>query len=221
MNVILFGGSGMVGQGALRECLRDAEVEKVLAIVRAPLGAADPKVKEVVVDDVADLSSVDGELASYDACLFCLGISAAGMSEAAYRKITYDLTLGIARTLVAKNPKMTFLYVSGEGTDSTEKGRSMWARVKGATENALLALPFARAVMFRPGFIQPMNGIKPKTPAYRAAYAVLAPMYPVWKRLFPSKVTTSEVVGRAMVRVAKHGSDGRILDTVAINAIGA
>jgi uncharacterized protein YbjT (DUF2867 family) len=219
MKLILFGATGMVGQGVLRECLRDPEVERVLAVGRAATGVQHEKLHELVHADLYDYSAVAGELAGYDACLFCLGVSAAGMKEADYQRITYDLTLAAATTLVKLNPAMTFIYVSGAGTDSTEKGRTMWARVKGKTENALLALPFKAKYMFRPGFIQPQHGIVSKTRLYRVIYAIVGPLYPILKALFPKLMTTSEKVGRAMVEVAKHGASKPILESVDINAV--
>jgi uncharacterized protein YbjT (DUF2867 family) len=219
MKVLLFGATGMIGQGVLRECLLDAEVEQVLAVGRAASGAAHAKVRDLVVPDLFDLDPHAAALAGYDACFFCLGVSAAGMGEADYRRVTKDLTLSVARLLARLSPGMTFVYVSGEGTDSSEKGRSMWARVKGETENALLALPFRAAVMFRPGFIQPLHGIRSRTPLYRAVYAVLAPAFPVLNALFPGHVTTTERVGRAMLRVTRDGAPARILDGRAINAL--
>ena len=221
MKVILFGATGMVGQGVLRECLLDPEVEGVLAIGRQKLDQTDAKLSELVHADLTDFSAISAELAGYDACFFCLGVSAAGMSEADYRKITFDITLAAAKALVEKNSKMTFVYVSGAGTDSSEKGRSMWARVKGETENALFALPFGAAFMFRPGYIQPLHGIKSKTALYRGVYAVMGPLFPVWKAVLPKYVTTTEAVGRAMLHVAKQGYEKRILENPDINAIGA
>ncbi len=162
MKIILFGGSGMVGQGVLRECLLDTDVEKVLLIGRSATGQQHPKIREIVRADIGDLSPLEAQLAGFDACFFCLGVSSVGMTEAAYRHITYDLTIGAARTLAKLNASMTFIYVSGMGTDSSETGRTAWARVKGATENALLRMPFRAAYMFRPGFIQPMHGEQPK-----------------------------------------------------------
>jgi uncharacterized protein YbjT (DUF2867 family) len=221
MKVILFGATGMVGQGVLRECLLDPGVERVLAVVRSASGGPDPKLRELVHKDFYDFSSVAEELAGYDACFFCLGVSSAGMKEPDYRRVTYDLTLAAARVLLAKNPGMTFIYVSGAGTDSSAKGRSMWARVKGETENALLGLGFKAAYMFRPGYIQPMHGIKSKTRLYRAIYAVATPLYPVVKALASGAVTTTEQVGRAMLAVARKGSDKALLENRDINAIAA
>ncbi|HEY6066144.1 MAG TPA: NAD(P)H-binding protein, partial [Thermoanaerobaculia bacterium] len=206
MKVILFGATGMVGQGVLRECLLDDEVERVLAIVRSPTGQRHGKLEERVHADFFDFSAIAPTLSGYDACFFCLGVSSAGMKEADYRRVTYDITLAAANTLVGRNPAMTFIYVSGAGTDSTGRSRTMWARVKGRTENALLELPFRRAYMFRPAFIEPGPGITSKTRSYRVLYAVLAPLFPVLRALFPRFVTTTEEVGRAMLEAAKHGA---------------
>ena len=217
MRVIIFGATGMVGQGVLRECLRDPDVERVLAVGRSASAEQHPRLRQLVVPDVGDLSRIADQLAGYDACFFCLGVSSAGMKEDRYRRLTYDLTLSVARTLAALNPAMTFVYVSGAGTDSTERGRVMWARVKGATENALLQLPFTRAVMFRPAYIQPMHGIASKTPLYRALYAVSSWLYPLLSALAPHLVTTTEGIGQAMLAVAKHGAPASILETRDIN----
>lgn len=219
MKVILFGATGMVGQGVLRECLLDSNVESVLAIVRSPLGQQHAKLRELVHKNFMDFSAVEGELSGYDACLFCLGVSSAGMTEQDYHHVTYDFTLAAAQPLARLNPGMTFIYVSGAGTDSTEKGRSMWARVKGKTENALLKLPFKASYMFRPGFIQPQHGIKSKTTLYRAIYAVMGPLYPVLKALAPKFVTTTENVGRAMLKVARQGAPKQVIENWDINSI--
>jgi uncharacterized protein YbjT (DUF2867 family) len=219
MKVILFGATGMIGQGVLRECRRAADVERVLVIGRTATGVNDPKVEELVRDDLYDLAPVADQLVGYDACLFCLGVSSVGMSEDAYRRITYDLTLGVARTLVEVGPGMRFVYLTGAGTDSTEQGRTMWARVKGQTENALLALPLD-AYMFRPGYIQPMHGVKSKTRLYRSIYAVMSPLYPVLRRAAPKFVTSNDTIGRAMLAVARAGFAKHVLETVDINALG-
>ena len=217
MKVVLFGATGMVGQGVLRECLLDPDVEVVLTVGRSATGKHHEKLRELVHTDLFDLSPVEDQLAGYDACFFCLGVSSAGMSEADYRHLTYDLTLAAARTLAAKNPAMTFVYVSGAGTDAT--GRSMWARVKGETENALLALPFKAAFMFRPGGILPVHGERSRTRLYRIVYAIMGPLHPLWKALIPNAITTSERLGKAMLAVAKHGAPKPILETRDINAI--
>ena len=218
MKVILLGATGMVGQGALRECLLDSGVDSVLALGRTPTGMEHPKLREIVRADLFDLTPIADQLSGYDACLFCLGVSSTGMSEEAYTRVTYDLTLSVARTLADVNPGMRFLYVSGAGTDSSEQGRVMWARVKGRTENALLKLPLD-AYMFRPGLIQPQHGIRSKTTWYRALYAVTGPLYPVLRRIAPRIVTSTETLGRAMVAVAANGAPKHILETSDINAI--
>jgi uncharacterized protein YbjT (DUF2867 family) len=219
MNVLLFGATGMVGQGVLRECLLDPEVQSVLSIGRGTTGQQHAKLRELVHKDFLDFSALEAELSGLDACFFCLGVSSAGMTEEDYHRVTYDFTLAAARTLARLNPGMTFIYVSGSGTDSTERGRIMWARVKGKTENALLRLPFKAAYMFRPGVIQPLHGIKSKTKLYRALYAVTGPLFPVLKALFPKHVTTTEQVGRAMLKVAKQGAPKPVLETPAINSL--
>jgi uncharacterized protein YbjT (DUF2867 family) len=219
MKIVLFGASGMVGQGVLRECLRDPDVEGVLAIGRSSTGQRHEKLREIVRVDPTVLSGFEGELAACDACFFCLGVSSAGLAEKDYRRVTYDLTLAVARTLVACNPRMRFVYVSGAGTDSTERGRSMWARVKGETENALLRLPFASAYMFRPGFIQPLHGITSRTRLYRTLYAILSPLFPVLNALFPDQVTTTERVGRAMLAAVKRGAPSSVVETRDINEL--
>jgi uncharacterized protein YbjT (DUF2867 family) len=221
MKVILFGATGMVGQGVLRECLLDAGIDEVLAVGRSAIAREHEKLHQIVLNDVADLSSIEGKLSGYDACFFCLGVSSIGMKEDEYRRLTYDLTLSVAATLVKLNPAMTFIYVSGTGTDSSERGRAMWARIKGKTENALLAMPFKAAYMFRPGYIQPLDGIRTKTKWTGALYAILAPLYPVWKTLFPRHVTTTERLGRAMINVASRGAPRRILESGEINAMSA
>lgn len=221
MKVLLFGATGMVGQGVLRECLLDERVSGVVTVGRSATGQRHAKLQELVAPDLFDLSALEGQLSGFDACFFCLGVSSAGMSEPDYRKVTYELTLSVAKTLARLNPAMTFIYVSGAGTDSTERGRSMWARVKGATENALKALPFKAVYLFRPGFIQPMHGITSRTKLYRAFYAVSAPLFPVWKALLPKYVTTSEAVGRAMLRVAREGAPSAVLENDALNRLGS
>ena len=219
MKVIIFGASGMVGRGVLRECLLDAEVEAVLSIARSPIGQSDPKLREILHQDFTNFAPIERELAGWDACFFCLGVSSAGMKEADYAHVTYDFTLAAAAPLARLNPGMTFIYVSGEGTDSTAAGRSMWARVKGKTENALLALPF-KAVMFRPGAIQARHGIRSKARVYRVLYALLGWVIPLVKLFAPNQVTATDTVGRAMLVVAKRGAPKPILRTIDINTIG-
>ena len=209
----------MVGQGVLRECLLDPEVESVLAIGRNATGQKQGKLHEVVLSDLFDFSAIEGRLSGYDACFFCLGVSAVGMKEETYRRVTYDLTISVARILSRHNPGMAFIYVSGANTDSTESGRMMWARVKGKTENALLQMPFKAVYMFRPGYIQPLHGIRTKTRWYGVFYAMMGPLYPLWKLLFPKYVTTTECLGRAMLTVAKRGAPKAVLENQDINGI--
>jgi uncharacterized protein YbjT (DUF2867 family) len=220
MNVVLFGATGMVGSGALLECLADPRVQSVLAVGRTPTGRTHPKLREVILADMFNYSTLAAEFAKCDACLFCLGVSSAGMKEADYTRLTYDLTLAAARAMVAANPAMTFCYISGVGTDSTEKGGVMWARVKGRTENALLALPFRAAFMFRPGFIQPMQGVRSKTGWVQAIYTLVSPLYPVLHRLFPNSSTTTTSLGRALIEVAANGYPRRVLYAEDINRLG-
>lgn len=211
MKVILFGATGMIGQGVLRECLLDPEVERVVSVARRATGKSDPKLKEIVHADFFDLSAISSQLGGHDACLFCLGKSSAGMKEAEYRRVTYDITLTAARALAKRKPGMRFLYVSGGGTDSTERGRAMWARVKGATENALLALTLD-AYMIRPSLIQPLHGIKASDRMTRVLYSLLGPLFPVGRALLPRYFTTTDELSKAMLAVAKHGADHKIIE---------
>lgn len=219
MNVVLFGATGMVGQGVLRECLLDPAVKSILSVVRSSTGQKHPKLRELVPASLFDYSGLETELTGFDACFFCLGVSAAGMTEAAYTHVAYDLTLAAASTLVKLNPNMTFIYVSGQGTDTSERGRTMWARVKGKTENALFRLPFKAVYMFRPGVIQRLHGIRSKTKIYQSLYTVMGPLLPALKKLSPKFVTTTENVGRAMLKAAKAGAPKRILDNADINSL--
>jgi uncharacterized protein YbjT (DUF2867 family) len=209
MNVILFGASGMVGQGVLRECVRDPRVERVLCVVRGPLGILSPKVETLVQSDFHEWGAVEDRFAGYDTCFFPLAVSALGMSEGAYRETTFDLTRGVAEALARVGSLWTFVYVSGEGTNAN--GRQMWARVKGETEEMLLAMPFAEVFCFRPGYIQPLDGVRSKTGWYNAMYDVLRWVYPVLRRLAPGHVTTTSEVGRAMIAVAETGFRVRVL----------
>jgi uncharacterized protein YbjT (DUF2867 family) len=216
MRVILFGATGMIGRGVLRECLLDDRVTAVLAVGRASTGVTHGKLREILHDDLLELAPVEGELGGYDACFFCLGVSSAGMRERDYRRITYDFTLSVGETLARLSPGSTFVYVSGAGADA--RGRAMWARVKGETENALLALPL-EAYMFRPGYVQPMHGVRSRTRLYQAAYVITRPLFPVLRRLVGGAVTTTEQVGRAMIAVAERGAAKRILGPADINAL--
>jgi len=219
MNALIFGATGMVGQGVLRECLLDPDVGIVLTVGRSATGRKHEKLRELVHGDLLDFSAVEFQLEGFDACFFCLGVTSAGMTEEQYRRVTYDIAMAAARTLVKLNPGMTFVFVSGTGTDSTESGRTMWARVKGKTENALLRLPFKAAYMFRPAFIQPLHGIKSKTKSYRFFYALSGPLFPVMKKLFPKYMTTTEQLGRAMIKAAKHGAPKQVLEAEDINRL--
>jgi uncharacterized protein YbjT (DUF2867 family) len=219
MRVVLFGATGMVGQGVLRECLIDPDVESVVTIVRSATGKHDAKLRELIHDDFLDFSSLEQQLSNFDACFFCLGVSSAGMTEQDYQRITYGFTLAAARTLVRLNPNMTFIYVSGAGTDSSERGRTMWARVKGKTENELLRQPFHAAYMFRPGVIVPLHGVQSKTKVYRVFYTLLGPVMPLLNGRFPKYVTSTEQIGRAMLKVAKRGWPKRVLETRDINEV--
>jgi uncharacterized protein YbjT (DUF2867 family) len=219
MKVILFGATGMVGQGVLRECLRDPVVERVLVVGRSPTHRQNDKLREILHEDFLDFSAIERELTGYDACLFCLGVSSIGLDEARYRHLTYDITMAAAKTLSKLNPGMTFIYVSGRSTDSTEKGPLMWARVKGKTENDLLELPFRAAYMFRPAGIQPLHGITSKTPWVNTLYGVTAPLLTLLVKLAPGYMTTSEQVGRAMIKVAKDGYSKKLLESEDINKV--
>ena len=219
MRVIIFGATGMVGQGVLRECLLSPEVDAILSVGRSATSMQHEKLQELIHKDMINLSAIADCLVGYDACFFCLGVSSAGMTEKDYYYVTYEITLAVAQTLARLNPDMTFIYVSGAGTDSTEQGRTRWARVKGKTENDLLSLPFKAVYMFRPGYIQPLNGIKSKTKMYRAMYTLAAPLYPLWKALAPNHVTTTEKVGQAMINAARQGAAKTLLDNKDINEL--
>jgi uncharacterized protein YbjT (DUF2867 family) len=219
MKVILFGATGMVGQGVLRECLVDAGVESVLSVGRSPTGVQDAKLREIVHGDFTDFSAIESELSGYDACFFCLGVSSIGMDAERYRHLTYDITMAAARTLARLNPRMVFTYVTGRGTDTTEQGSLRWARVKGKTENDLLKLPFKAAYMFRPSGIQPLHGVRSKTAWINAVYAVTAPVLSWMVRAMPGQMTTSEQLGRAMIKVARDGYPKQVLESEDINAI--
>jgi uncharacterized protein YbjT (DUF2867 family) len=220
MNVVIFGATGMVGKGVLLECLDAARVDRILLVSRSPSGVNHPKVRELLHRDFFDFSGIQSQFTDLDACFFCLGVSSVGLREADYHRSTYELTLAAATALAAVTAqRLTFCYVSGEGADSTERGRTAWARVKGKTENALLALPFKAAYMFRPGYIQPLRGIRSKTRWYQIVYDIIGPLYPVIRRLFPRHVTTTVNVGRAMIEVAAAGAPQQILVSDDINRL--
>lgn len=208
IKAIITGATGMVGEGVLHESLNHPNVEAVLIINRKPCGVKHKKLKEIMHNDFSNLSAVEDQLSGYNACYFCAGVSSIGKSEEEYKQITYDLTMNFANTLVNLNHEMTFCYVSGVGTDSTEKGKSMWARVKGKTENDLLKLPFKAAYMFRPGYIQPIKGLKNSYKIYK----VIAPLYPVLKTIFPKYVVTLKQLGLAMINSSLYGYEKKILE---------
>ncbi|SHJ23391.1 hypothetical protein SAMN02745146_2563 [Hymenobacter daecheongensis DSM 21074] len=215
LRVIVTGTTGMVGEGVLLECLQDPNVEQVLSISRRPSGISHPKLREIIHADFHNLTPIQEQLTGYNACFFCLGVSAVGLQEPEYRRLTYDLTLHFAQTLLPRNPGLTFCYVSGAGTDSSEKGRQMWARVKGKTENDLLKLGFAHAYMFRPGFLK-------ATPGQRhvlSYYKYFGWLYPALRRLAPKYVSTLAELGRAMLHVARHGATKPVLEVPDIVAL--
>lgn len=219
MKVILFGATGMVGLGVLRECLLAPDVEQVLAVGRNSTGQVHPKLRELRHDNLTSFAAIESELQGYDACFFCLGVSSLGMSEEAYAKITYDATLAAAGVLARSQPSLVFIYVSGAGTDSSETGGTMWARVKGKTENALLKLPFRAAYMFRPGVIQPLHGIRSKTALYQTFYTLLAPLLPLLRALLPNQITTTEQVGKAMLEAVRRLPSPRVFENRDIRAL--
>ena len=208
IKAIITGATGMVGEGVLHECLLYPDVESVLVINRKPCGVNHEKLVEIIHKDFLDLSSIENKLVGYNACYFCAGVSSVGKKEEEYKRITYDLTMNFANTLVKLNPDMTFCYISGAGTDSTEKGRSMWARVKGKTENDLMKLSFKGAYMFRPGYIQPTKGLKNTYKVYK----IFAPFYPLIKVLFSKYATTLKEIGLAMINVTLYGSEKKVLE---------
>lgn len=217
-SVLITGASGMVGRGVLLECIDNPIIDRIVLVNRRPLDIKHDKVEEIILEDFMSLDDLDGKLAGLDACFFCLGTSAAGMSEEEYTRITYDLTIGFAQVFQQQNPDATFCYVSGAGTSGSEQSRMMWARVKGKTENALLAMPFKRAYMFRPGFIQPMRGIKSRTVLYQTFYQLFRPIYGVLRH-FPSAATSTTNTGKAMIATILSPQEERILDNRAINRL--
>jgi uncharacterized protein YbjT (DUF2867 family) len=216
MKILIFGATGMVGQGVLRECVEARDVERVVAVGRTSTGVMHERFSEILAPDLFAFSSLREQLAPFDACFFCLGVSSVGMKEDQYTRITYDLTLSIARLLRELNPQMTFTYVSGASTDSSEQGKLMWARVKGRTENALLGLGFKGAYMFRPGIIQPMHRVRSKTTLYRLTYAIATPLFGVIRTFWPRSLVTSVEIGQAMLTVARNGYPKNILEVTDI-----
>lgn len=213
LRVMITGTTGMVGEGVLHECLQHPDVESILIINRRPCGVVHNKLKEIIHEDFFQIEPISRQLSGIDACFFCLGVSSVGMNEEKYSHLTYDLTLYLAGILSGMNPDMVFCYVSGSGTDSSERGKSMWARVKGKTENALLQLPFKGAYMFRPGYIHPIKGLT-NTHGY---YSALKWLYPMLRILFPNHVISLRELGLAMIRAAKSGQTRAIVDSKAIS----
>lgn len=220
MKILIFGATGMVGQGTLRECLLADDVTLVQTIGRTATGQQHPKLRELVQQDLFDYSTIEAELENFDACFFCIGVTSSGMAEAQYTRLTHDLTLAAAQVLARLNPQMTFVYVSGAGADSSEVGKVMWARVRGRLENALQRLPFKAVYVFRPGIIQPLHGIRSKTGSYRWFYALSRPLLPLLRAMMPNTVLSTEIVGRAMLAVARHGAPKAVLEAADISALG-
>jgi len=216
VKVIITGATGMVGEGVMHECLLDPDVEQVLLLSRKTNGLKHPKLTEVLCGDFLNLTSVESQLQGYDACFYCMGVSSVGLDEQQYHRITYDLTLNVAGLLAKLNPVMVFCYVTGLGTDSTEKGKSMWARVKGKTENQLMKLPFKKAYMFRPGYMQPTKGLKNAN----KWYLLMMWMYPVLRTAFPKHVCSLKEVGLAMINLVKYGYEKHILEVKDIVKVG-
>ncbi len=212
IKAVITGATGMVGEGVLHECLLHPAVESILVMNRKSCGVSHPKLTEIIHSDFFDLSTIDSQLSGYNACFFCAGVSSVGMKEPEYTKVTYDLTLSFAKTLSKLNPDMTFCYVSGTGTDGTEKGRMMWARVKGKTENDLMKLPFRAAYNFRPPFMLPTKGLKNALPYYK----YVTWLYPVCRPLFPSYFITLKELGLAMVNSVLYGFEKKILEAMDI-----
>jgi uncharacterized protein YbjT (DUF2867 family) len=209
----------MVGQGVLLECLRDPGVETILIVVRKPYGPQRPnfpnqqKIHEIVHADFQDFTAIEPQLTGLDACYFCLGAGSSGMSEADYTRITYGITVAAVRSLLKSSPNLTFIFISGEGSDSTEKSRIMWARIKGKAENAVLNAGFKAAYVFRPGFIEALDGIESRTPLYRKLYIVFRPIIGLLKLVMPKRITSTQQIGRAMLAVTRNGYPKRILPT--------
>ena len=218
MKVIITGTTGMVGKGVLLECLDDSRIETVLVVNRQSINIEHPKLKEVLIKDFMQLDPISEQLAGYNSCFFCAGTSSIGKSEELFSQITYDVTTNFASTFLAKNPKSSICYVTGTGTDSTEKGNTMWARVKGKTENALINMGFKSTYMFRPGYIQPLRGIRSKTGWYDYLYLVFKPIYFILKH-FPSTATNTSNIGKAMINLAINGNGNTILHSKEINSI--
>jgi len=219
MRIVIFGASGMVGQGALRACLRDPEVEQVVSIVRAPTGTTHEKLREIVHKNFLDFTPIENQLTGLTACLYCLGVASTGTKEEDYTRITYEFTIAAATTLLKLNPDMSFVFVSGAGADSTEHGGTMWARVKGKTEKTLLAMPFRSIYVFRPAMIQPLDGIQSKTASYRIIYGLIAPFLTAARHFWPSHISTTQELGKTMLAAAKRGTEKRVVEAKQIREV--
>jgi uncharacterized protein YbjT (DUF2867 family) len=213
MKAVVFGASGMVGQAVLRECIMDMSVDSVVAVTRSPLSLINPKFTNIVHADFLNFAALAKQLKGADVCFYCLGVASAGLSEADYTKITCEYTLAAAKTLLKINPKISFVFISGMGADSSEKGRVMWARVKGKTENELMKLKFNRLVVIRPAFIEPKDGIQSRTRLYRWLYILFWPIMPVIKLLAPKSVITTRALGKLMICLARTGSPKPVLES--------
>ncbi|MFD1559362.1 NAD-dependent epimerase/dehydratase family protein [Paraburkholderia silviterrae] len=221
MRVVLIGASGMVGQGVLRACLKARDVTEIIVIGRRTLlDYEDPRLRVFIVPDLNAFEAVDAVFANVDACFFCVGVTSFGMSEAAYRAVTYDLTLHVAQQLLTRSPRMTMVYVSGAGADSSEQGKTMWARIRGQTENALQRLAFGQVAIFRPSAIIPEDGIQSRTASYRWMYIVLKPLLQLARRISPASVLTTRIIGDAMLNVVRHGVPRAILKPADIYRLG-
>ncbi len=219
MRALIFGATGMIGQGVRRECLLDPQIEAVQTVGRSETGTRHAKLREILRPDLFDLTTAEPELRGFDACFYCLGVTSAGLSEAEYTRLTYTLAVSIAGTLSRLNPSMIFLFVSGAGADSSEQGPVMWARIKGKTENAIFRLPFRAAFVFRPAAVRPVHGERSRTSGYRILYALTKPIFPLVQRLLPRYVVTTEEIGRAMLAVVRRGAPKKVLESADIAAV--
>ena len=219
MKVIITGSTGMVGKGVLLECIDDSNVTDILLINRNPIDIKNDKIKEVIHKDFSEFSTIENHLEGYDACFHCMGVSSAGMKEEQFTHLTYDFSMALARACYKANPQMTFTYVSGTGTDSTEKGRIMWARVKGRTENDILKLGFKQAYMFRAGAIRPLRGIKSRTRLYQNIYVIMSPFWPIFTVLMGKNLTDTTRIGKAMINAVDKGFNKTHLENPDINQL--
>ncbi len=219
MKAVVFGATGMVGQSVLRECIMDGDVESVVAVGRSPLHLVNPKFRNVVHSDFLNFTPIAKDLKGLDVCFYCLGVASAGLTEAEYKRVTCDFTLAAAKTLLKVNPKITFVFISGMGADSSEKGRVMWARIKGKTENEIFKMKFRNAYVIRPAFIQPKDGIKSRTRLYRWLYIAFKPFMPLIRLFAPKSVITTRALGKVMVQVARQGAAKKLLESADLVAL--